>query len=253
MPGQQLPEVVVGRLPENFPADLLLPGNTEVLGGLRYVGGTVMRGPQASVVAIIRSNDEAVITSMQAAWERAGWNTPREMDRQGGFLQEILPRSRFFCRDSSYVNVAVWPRRAGGRYLRIDLSTMQMTPCQRMVMRNPELESGREPFPALRAPQGAISIDASMSGSQFAREASARLETDMTPVQLIAHYGAQLKAAGWTLRETASVPKIAMQIAEKRNSRGNVETGILSAIAVESPRLRDVLFRIIWVDTDRRR
>jgi hypothetical protein len=254
---QQPPEIVVGRLPTGFPAELV-PGNVEILGGLHFAGTSAMRSRRATVIAIIPSNDKAVVSSLQSAWERAGWTMPRRMQSQGGFVPggfvpggfvpESFSRPLLFCRDSSYLNAMVSPRPAGGKYLRLDVSTAQMSPCNATLIRDPEAQVDRAAFPALQAPNGVTHVNTSMGGSPFAREGSARLETDMTPAQLIAHYAGQLKAAGWTLRESVTTSSAVVQLAEKRNPRGQLVTGVLSAVALPFPRLRDVSFRMLSAD-----
>lgn len=246
-----VPELFVGRLPDGFPAELLPPKPLDILGGVRYPAQMPF-GTRTTTIAVIRSNPDSALAAMHTAWVRSGWQHPYSGNpAMGGFITSPVTRPNlFYCTDSAFLTASTTPRAAGGSYVRVDLTTGQRsTPCSPQPVRPlPQYPDIR--MPTLVAPLGVKLSDNASSGSGWAREASTILETDMSPAELVAHYANQLTEQGWTLSAPATTSNAVLQTAEKKDSKGGAQLGILSAYTMPRPGNRGVSFRIVS-DADR--
>src|SRR5437763_698519 len=231
-PGTPPPNICYRSLPDSFPRALVSAGSVELLGSVRY-GAPPGRGSRTTVIGIIKNDPDSALAALKRAWQAGGLREPSRGPSPGGFVPAPATRPLMFCSDSSTLTAFVSTRTAGGDYLRLDLASGQgPTPCAMEAMRPRPSPTPDFSFPALVAPSGARSLNTSMGGLMYGREASVLLETDMTPAQLISHYSAQLKSAGWTLGETASTRVAVFQIADGKDAKGRPVTGILSAMSL---------------------
>ena len=248
-PGTPPPKIFYRALPDDFPRALVSAGSIELLGSVQY-GVPPGRGSHATVIGIIKNDPDSALAALKRAWQSAGLREPSRGQNPGGFVPAPAIRPSMFCSDSSMLTAFMSPRAAGGNYLRLELTNGQgPTPCAMEAMRPRPTPTPDFTFPTLVAPPGAKSLNTSISGSVSGREASVLLETDMTPAQLISHYSAQLKSAGWTLDETATTRLGVFQIANGKDSNGRQIAGILSALSLPQPRSRSVSFKILSPET----
>lgn len=241
---QQAPQIVVGKVPEDFPSTLLPARPFEVLGSVRYSGQNDV-SQRTTVIAVVHRDPDSTLASMASVWEASGWKHPPFGEQMGGFVSPPPgPMPTFYCSESGFLSVSTKPRPAGGNYLRLDFTAGQRdSPCN--VPQRPQPHVEDIAMPTLLNPAGIPSTRSSGGGSSWYREMSTTLRTDMTPQQLISHYTSQLIAAGWTLKPAATSADIVVQPLEKKDSKGNTLYGILTAMTIPKPHLRGVTIRIL--------
>ena len=109
----------------------------------------------------------------------------------------------------------------------------------------------RAPIPTLYPPRNTSIVDANIGGGRNYSEASARLKTELRPAQLMAHYGTQLRADGWDPRSEPSGADVVGQTWAIQDRRGKAWVGLLVAIAVPDSDDREMLFRVMSLESSR--
>lgn len=104
-------------------------------------------------------------------------------------------------------------------------------------------------MPTFYPPRNTSILDGNVGGDRGYMEASARLKTELRPAELVAHYGAQLRAAGWAPRTESPGADVSAQTWRIEDRRGNAWVGLLLAIAVPDSDDREVLFRVMPLDS----
>ena len=243
-PGGGAADLVVGRLPADFPAELALPGIGTVLGGLTHGAGEAQMGRASIAVLASPQRPAEALAIYETRLERGGWRRAPGAERRGGFLPAPVSRPGMFCRDGMFVTVFATPRPAGGSHLRLNLRhPARMSPCDRE--RRQEVRDDAPP-PMLRAPDGAATLSGgTMSGGPTTREMSTRLETRLPPAELVAHYAAQLEQARWSLGPLLTAEGVAVQSAQHSDAEGRVWHGLLTAVALPGSNEREVIFRFM--------
>lgn len=234
----------VGALPPGWPTALTAAGSATVVGGMSASG---------QLVAIFADTTRRFLAGYIAQLESAGWKEPEPPDF-GGFRQ-ASPASRGFqssgyqggqlCRDSAGVAARAVPGAERGAFVHVMYRRIEAG-CQRTVF--PPINSGMLELPALRAPQSARgATGGGSSGSSASITAATRFtDTTLTASQVVAHYSAQLVAAGWTASDSASHERIASQAFDARDKDGHPWSGSITVIATDG--LRDVSLMMIRKD-----
>jgi hypothetical protein len=237
------PELLVGRLPADFPA-ALAPA------GARVVGSLSRRGEQTVVFALPQPCPEAAAAYRRTV-EGAGWTGPPSsgMIEPQGFLPPAMGTagpSSLFCQGERILHFGTFPREGGGSYLRLTFhSAIEHSPCSRQMARGPESYWREFPVPALHAPENVEFRGGGMSGAgDDFRETGARVGTPMPPAELLAHYAAQLRQAGWTPAGTSAGEGVALQTFVRRDASGQSWHAVLSAVALPGSDKRDLSLRI---------
>jgi len=245
---EQNPEIFVGTVPDGFPTSLLPTGKIQVLGSVRYSGQTGL-GPHTTVIAVIPTSPDSAQSSEILSLDRAGWKLPPPGEREGGFVGAPPARTgSLFCRDSAFIASSTKRRAAGGSYLRLDLySGGRDTPCSLRPLRARGMYEEIE-FPTLVSPPGVASFGGGGGASDWDREASTVLQTDMMPAEIAAHFSNQLKGAGWALGQLAASTEVAIQTAHKHDSKGRLLSGVLSVYSLDRPHARGANFRVMLPD-----
>ena len=247
--------ITVGRTPADFPRELL-PAGVKILGALSSPGRREI--PRSvTVVAVGPDSASTAAITFKSVLERAGWKEPTmpDMQMRGGFSSVSVligpggeQNGFMLCRDSTMVQVTVAPRERAGSLYNIDLTPAirRYSPCNpdfaRRMMPYRQEESYK--FPTLRPPAGAYSTGGGSCGSEDSREATTRLETELSPTALVTHYATQLETQGWTLGARTGDSTMVMQIARSKDDKGRDVTGILGAIATPKSRERTVFFKV---------
>ena len=237
------PQLLVGRLPADFPA-ALAPA------GARVVGSLARRGEQTVVFALPEPCPEAAAAYRRTA-EGAGWTTPPSfgMIQPQGFLPPSMGMSgppSFFCQGERMLHFSSFPREGGGSYLKLDLrSAGEHSPCSREAAQHMQTFQRDFPVPALHAPENVEFRGGGTSGggNDF-REAGARVGTPMAPAELLAHYAAQLRQTGWTPAGSSAGEGVALQTFVRRDESGQEWHAVLSAVALPGSDKRDLSLRI---------
>ena len=189
-------DIVVGRAPSGLPAGLE-PEHVRAVGG--------MGGPMGGeAVYEVGRDPGAAAAALVATLEGGGWEryAPRPMGAMRGFVGSgmIGGPTNQFCKDRSTVTVA--PHRQFDRsYLRVTWTVAERNPC-RMLAEQSEgqrmMEQRYGEIPSL-SPPGDMEVQGSgTSTSGDGWSVSARATGERTAVQLLDHYVAEMKAAGWT-------------------------------------------------------
>lgn len=260
--GENAQELLVGRAPAGLPAGVVpTGGGATVLGSLtqRWIGGA--RARSTTVVVATPEAPDSALAAYTRALESAGWRrAPDPMAERGGFVSVPRRWPTTLCRDSSFVMATAAPRgdsaggagAKGGSRLHIALVTGERgSPCDARIRTESIRTNDDPPFPPLRAPAGAEtrgmgSNSSSSTGDDGARsrEIQTLLTTPMSVGSLAAHYAAQLRAAGWTVREVTANGDVAVQVVEMRDSAGRPWRGLLTAFAAPGAAERAVALHI---------
>jgi hypothetical protein len=209
-------QFTVGTLPPGYPAALVPPGPVTVVGGLTA-------GDQITV--ILADSTRRLAAVLEQHFEHAGFSRPAPLPGSG-FSGGSGPYS-FFCKDSAMVSAE--PLTGSERHLtRVSYRRVRgRSSCARF---DREPLPGRLELPALTPPSG-VRVQRSGAGS-VAGEVSSHAElsgTALVPATIVAHYAAQLVAAGWTASEPAISARVAAQFFEARDTAGAAWEGVLMA------------------------
>lgn len=246
--------LAIGRVPVGLPAELASSG-VEVLGGVSYPvrgdpRGVTRDGRRGTALLVLAEPGDRAVAAVAASLERAGWRRPQPpspMQERGGFVPAIVPpRLATLCRDDAAIALAPSVRQAGGSFVRATLMPVRQSACDPTVAARSSPYFEAFPFPPLVAPAGVTSHMASgRGGGDDRREAYTRLQVDMTPEALVAHYAAQLERAGWTLGAAVQADGVALRSGSARDPQGRTWHGVLTAQRIGDGPERDVTLRVV--------
>lgn len=240
-PGPTVPEIVVGRVPDNLPFEVPRPANARVV-------GAVARPSAGTLVFSVAERPLDAIRAYRELLRRTGWDDPgRELG--SGFKPSATIHSGIFCQgEERSIRTTAAERSDGQTFLQIQYGENgKYSPCNDRQREN--LSSPRGPMPTLYPPRNASIVDGNVGGSRNYMEASGRLKTELRPAQLVAHYGAQLRANGWAPQSEPSGADVAGQTWRIQDRRGKAWVGVLVAIAIPNSEDREMLFRVMALDT----
>ena len=214
-------EFTVGTLPPGYPAMLVPPGPVRIVGGMTA-------GDQITVVFADSTRRLAAVVEQQ--FEHAGFTRPAPSPGSG-FSSGSGPYS-FFCKDSAMVSAQ--PLTGSERnFVRVSYRRVRGRSSCATLDREPL--AGHLQLPALTPPPG-VHVRRSGSGHGGARVSShAEVSgTALVPAAIVAHYAAQLVAAGWTASEPAISARVAARFFETKDSAGGAWEGVLVAAGGET-------------------
>jgi hypothetical protein len=214
-------EFTVGTLPPGYPATLVPPGPVRIVGGMTA-------GDQITV--IFADSTRRLAAVLEQHFQHAGFTRPAP-SRGSGFSTGSGPYS-FFCKDSAVVSAE--PLTGSERHLaRVSYRRVRgRSPCATF---DAEPLPGHLRLPALTPPPG-VHVRRSGSGSA-GDEVNSRAQlsgTALVPAAVLAHYAAQLVAAGWTASEPAVSARVAAQLFEAKDTTGATWEGVLMAAGSET-------------------
>ncbi|MEX2284638.1 MAG: hypothetical protein WEE89_19275 [Gemmatimonadota bacterium] len=237
--------ITVGQLPPDFPADLKLPANARVVGGM-----SAGRFTHSAIIAL-PGNTASARTAIQSALSASGWTirpveqTPSRGFQSGGFQnpREFAIAPQVYCTSAGQLMLSTWARNTEQTYVRLDYSPR--TPergnvCERSPMRD-SFES--IPLPLLRHPEGARQGSSGSGGSSDSRQADAEIEAAENAKELIDHYTPQLREAGWTQVSRADVANASMATFTLKKD-GRDWQGVLLAVQFPGSLFRNVSVRV---------
>jgi hypothetical protein len=214
-------QFTVGTLPPGYPATLVPPGPVRIVGGMTA-------GDQITV--IFADSTRRLAAVLEQHFEHAGFTRPAP-SRGSGFFSGSGPYS-FFCKDSA--TVSAQPLTGSERNLaRVTYRRVRGRSSCDTFDREPLPGSLR--LPALTPPPG-VRVQRSGAGSEGSAvnahaEVSGRA---LLPAAIVAHYAAQLVAAGWTASEPAISARVAAQFFEAKDTAGAAWEGVLMAAGSET-------------------
>jgi hypothetical protein len=244
-PGRTTPETFVGRLPDKLPFDIPRPDNARIVGSLARpsIGTVVFALPQSPREAS-KAYDELLL--------RSGWDD--RAPRPGGFEPPPMIFSGPFCKgDDKSISTSVAEQPDGGTSLQVRYSTGERSACAERERRGYIGPEERGPIPALDPPRDAKIVGSGIGGSSGYLEASARMNVDLAPPQLLAHYATQLRASGWAPASDAVTGDVSAQTWTVEDRRGKKWVGLFVASSVPGSDDRLLLFRVMPVELSRRR
>jgi hypothetical protein len=190
-------------VPDDFPDDVPLFEGGRLIGSLAH-------GDQIRVVLFTDGAADEVMAWYRARMTEAGW-APAERDERhhGGFMthppgeEQVMVET--FCRTPSGPSllVRIMPQEPIRVIeLTVNRSTdPEFSPCtvaerNRRMYRQHDMHDPQV-LPSLQAPPGAKLVPGGGSGSSGRRSSSARLMSELSLGELLAHYNAELERAGW--------------------------------------------------------
>ena len=240
-------EVLLHRLPDEFPADVPVPQDWRLIGSKKY--GRAGRPWVIEAVFDAQGTEADLIASYESQVMSGGWSTYESpMAMPGGFTSGITVARREF-------------RVAGeGPLLRITVTGRDNLPAdvrlvvdweslRRMASRPHGIPPSAERMPALRTPAGVPMGTGSSGGYEERRCYSyAIAKTDMPTSALEAHLAGQFVAAGWT-RIAGTVDDVATWSSWRLP--GNEDwRGLLLVLAALAPNQRCLFLQIEAADLD---
>jgi hypothetical protein len=195
------PQLFLGELPTDLPAEIPVPEGMILLGSLRRL--SPWQGElDAQVILEAEAEPEGVYNAFREHLAGSEWSEKRwPHSERGGFVSSGSGgRSLIFCLSprgpALFVN-AYRRREAETTEVRLRLEgSRRDSPCSDDHYRY-EYEE-RSVIPALFPPEGVMQISGGGGSSSGSEENYAHLRTGMSPAALVAHYSAQLEEAGWS-------------------------------------------------------
>jgi hypothetical protein len=191
----------VGRVPESLAPYLFVPPGARVLGGIESPSNTI-------VVLSVSTSVEDLRASYRREQLRLGWTPPSPGGSRGGFVpapgtgQE--GNSLVFCHIGQSLQIVPYPSTAGSLLVTATVQTYSGL-CGNQVRFMSTSPSGIE-LPVLLNPDGAgmnsPTCYASNLSSMGGNNTSERLQTNLSPAQLIDHFSRQLSDSGWGVSAT---------------------------------------------------
>ena len=229
----------VGAPPPGWPSALLPAPPAVIVGGRQ---GT----PQLTAV-FADSTVRLPLSAYVKRIEDAGWTKPAA-DNAAGFQREDA-RYGFWCSDSARVTASLVPGVGSMAYVRVTYLPMPRgtcvpTPGGSADRSRPSLLT----LPVLRPPAGARFTMSGGGSSSNSLQSNARLiDATIDAAQVLAHYSAQLTAAGWRAFAPALDTTLVAQLFEARDDSGTTWRGTL--LVVPNGTTRDVTLMMSRPDT----
>jgi hypothetical protein len=243
MPGPTVAEIVVGRVPDNLPFEVPRPEKSRVV-------GAVARPSAGTLVFSVAERPLDAMRAYREMLRRTGWDDPGR-ERGSGFQPSEMVHSGVFCRgEERSIMTTAAEGRDGRTFLQVRYAEYgRYSPCDDRQRENMSWHRG--PMPTLYPPHKTTIVDGNVGSSRNYAEASARLKTELRPTQLVAHYGAQLRADGWAPQSEASGADVVGQTWRIEDRRGKAWIGVLVAIAIPGSVDREMLFRVMSPESNR--
>jgi hypothetical protein len=243
--GRTVPEIVVGRLPANMPFEVPSPDSARAVGSLAYSpsGGTVVFSVPHRPIDAVRAYEDML--------QRAGWRAEKNSP-SGGFRQaDVVYTGRFCQGDRHSLNASTVERQQGGSFLQVHYTAHPRgSPCD--DPNRSGFSPHRGPMPTLYPPDRTTMVDGGGSGGgRGYSDAHARLKTELSPAQLVAHYSTQVRRQGWSLQSESATPDMTAQTWRMEDRDGKVWVGLLLAQSIPETDGRSVLFRVMPQTLDR--
>jgi len=208
-------EVTNGALPVGFPVALLPAEPVTIIGGTSSGG---------EMYVVLADSSRSLSQAIEARFAAAGFTRP-PAEPGRGFMS---PRTFFgdFCGDSGIVEVRSLTA-AGQPVARIRFQRVADGASCRNFAR-PRSTPPTLELPALTPPAGVQVISAGGSSSQSHAHARGTIALG----HLVAHFTAQLVAAGWKAVAPATSERGALQVLEAADASGKPWDGMLTALRV---------------------
>ena len=234
-------EVLLHRLPDDFPANIPLPSDWRLLGSKTY--GQVRRPWGIEAVFDAHGAGSELLAGYETLVKSRGWSiygTPEPMPQ--GFTSGLAAPSREFRVDGEgpilRIIVGGLEHMPADIRLRVDWETPR-----RMPSRPHGPLPSAERMPLLRLPAGvALAPDASGGAGEHRWYSYATAETDMPVSALAAHLASQLVEIGWT-RIAGNPDDVATWSSWRLPGEGGWR-GLLLVLEAFAPRQRSLFLEV---------
>lgn len=213
-------EFTLGRLPAGFPQAFVPPGPVTIVGGMRA---------GRELVVLLSDSTRRLAATLESHLESAGYSKPRPVPASG-FDGGRSPYPSF-CGDSGLVSVE--PLTAPDsdvvrlKFTRVPGGFMCEDRIRARVART------QLALPPLSPPPGVTVTNVDGSGPGVTSNATA-IGSGLEPAPILAHYAAQLVAAGWSSSSPAHGQRVAAQYFEASDSTGARWDGSLTVSGRDS-------------------
>jgi len=236
--GSDLPEVLVGSIPERLDGLLPAPQDGRVVGSLDY---------SAYVISSMAVPDEpdTALEEWAEGLASLGWEqySPRP---QRGFVSNMEVGNQFCFGESRMLSMSVADGPDGGSYIiLISREDERSSPCRYQPERQPRRADS--PIPALSMPEGARNRGGGSGGGGDEWRADGRIQTDLPPSSLIRHFADQLEAKGWIPGDKAEADRIAVQAFLVLDEEGRAWYAVLSASHPPDQEERLMALRMVMI------
>lgn len=214
-PARSSPIISVDRLPPGFPATLVPSAPARIVGGMTS-------GDE--IVAVFADSTRRLSAVLEQLFVQAGFTRPPETP-SSGFSPASGPYS-YFCGDSGTVSVE--PLMGVSR----TFARVRYRPTRTWSCRPATTSHSTENLilPELKPPVGVhVSRAGGGSGSGDVHSKAEVTGVNLVPSAIVAHYAAQLVAAGWTATPPANGERVAAQFFEAKTASGAAWEGVLLA------------------------
>ena len=195
------PQLFLGELPSDLPADIPVPEGMVLLGGLRRVSPWWSE-PNAQIILEAEAEPEGVYAACRAHLAGSEWSEKRRhRAERGGFVSTgsgVRSLTFFLSPRGPALLVSAYRRReAGTTEVRLRLEgSRRDSPCS--DDHDCYAYDERSVLPALFPPEGVAQISGGGVGGSGSEANYAHLRIGVSPAALAGHYSAQLEEAGWS-------------------------------------------------------
>ncbi len=217
-----VPKFFVGEAPTGFPAALIPRHPVSVIGGMKV-------GDQ--LIVVLSDSTRRLAAVYEQLLLDSGWTRP-PAPRASGFTSASGPYS-FFCRDSTMVSPE--PLMGPSRdFIRVTYQVRHGSGYCAGFGEAPT-PPGELVLPALLPPKGlTVTSGGGGSGGNGVNARAQLVGQTMTVNDVLAHYGKQLVAAGWTAGAPGIGDRVAVQRLEAHDQSGAAWTGVLLAVVTDT-------------------
>jgi hypothetical protein len=214
--------------PASFPVDVFPAGAKVVVAA---VGAT-----RAGVVAAAPSFASTNFTRHIRRLTEAGWIDQR--GALGGFSNPRAVNTRL-CRGQQAIDIALYPREAGGSYLRV--TTQPPEPC-RTDRPSPFRDTA---MPLLLPPPGVWSPGSGGGGGNDTRHFGSQLISREKLAPVTAHFVDQMTKSDWPIAGRVTDDLMSVSLHRSKTTSGDAITSVVSLTAVPEAGMIDAWLRII--------
>src|SRR5688572_1680306 len=233
----------VGKMPDDTPPEFVPPG-ADVLGSMTQFENLV-------IVLGVRETPDSAIGSMQTRLLGSGWTRPPAPPRAPpprGFVAADFPvgggmggMPDVLCRGDESVTLSSMYRSSGGSLLKVAFNRgARFSSCRQRESASYRSPYEDAPIPTLRAPPGSMMSGSGSSASNDRMTLSTRLSTRLKPGEVVSHYDAQMRAAGWTPVSDGALEFLAARTYQKTDEKNRAWFAVLHSIRAREARDQDV-------------
>ncbi len=234
-------KVWIGKLPDDLPVEVPMPE------GARIVASVQQPQPFTQIILDVPMTPEEITAFYAKALSGKGWQPAPQVSPGGGFVgpADVVER---YCSKEGEAYVEIWSQeRAGGPTdVRLNLTApADSHMCQEQGPQS--MDQGMSLIPSLKAPSGAqMTGGGAGSSGDGSAYSSTDMETSLTAEELLAHYNAQLKEAGWELVDQGLTDVVGWSTWKLKDKDGKAWGGTL--MVMEKRQFSDRRFALVSVE-----